>query len=122
MSNAAGSPDYSDLTDGGEFEEVKGEYARTHDFAENDTLIGVYQGGRTVNTKNGERTIHNFIDAEGSVDAWGTAIINSRLKDVPQGVKVKIVSTGREVPTKNGRKAKEFQVLVAKGSLAPKAG
>lgn len=104
---------------GGEVEEVKGEYARTHDFAENDTLVGVYNGSRTVNTKNGERDIHNFTDPAGeSVDAWGTAIINSRLKDVPQGAKVKIVSTGREVATKNGRKAKEFQVFVAKGSLA----
>lgn len=113
------SPSYSDVTD--EFEEVGssgGEFAPTHDFEENDTLIGVYNGSREVNTRNGERIIHNFTDANGDeVDAWGAAIINSRLKDVPVGAKVKIVSTGQLIPTKNGRKAKEFKVFVAKGSL-----
>lgn len=115
------TPDYSDFM--GEAEEVGGgDFAPTHDFQENDTLIGVYQGSRSVNTRNGERTIHNFVDPAGDkVDAWGSAIINSRLQNVPTGAKVKIVSTGREVPTKNGRKAKEFQVFVAKGSIKTQA-
>lgn len=116
------TPDYSDFMGEGVEEVGGGDFAPTHDFQENDTLIGVYQGSRTVNTRNGERTIHNFVDPAGDkVDAWGSAIINSRLQSVPTGAKVKIVSTGREVPTKNGRKAKEFQVFVAKGSLKTQA-
>lgn len=112
------SPSYDDFL-GSEVEEVGGgDFAPTHDFEENDTLIGVYNGSRTVGTRNGDRDIHNFTTPDGEpLDCWGSAIINSRLKNVPAGAKVKIVATGNLVPTKNGRKAKEFQVFVAKGSL-----
>ena len=113
------SPDYSDFFGGDTVEEVGGgDFAPTHDFEENDTLVGTLRGSRVVNTRNGERTIYSFTDPAGDpIDAWGSAIINSRLQNVPVGAKVKIVSTGKLVPTKNGRKAKEFQVFVAKGSL-----
>lgn len=111
---------YEDLTQATEFEEVgssTADFAPTHDFDINDTLIGTFQGSRSVETKNGDRTIHSFlVEGFGEVDAWGAAIMNSRLDKVAVGTLVKIVKTGRELGTKNGRRAKEFLVYQAVGS------
>lgn len=112
------SPDYSDFL--GETEEVTGngggDFAPTHDFDEEPVLVGTYRGSRSVSTRNGERLIHNFTTPDGSpVDAWGTAILNSRLEKVAEGARVMVTSTGKLLATKNGRKAKEFTVIVGKG-------
>lgn len=128
--------DYSTETE--EYEAVGGgDFPPTWDFELCDTVKGVYLSTRDVNTRNGSRKIHRFGAHEGTnpqgfeggvyeredgiFDVWGAAIINSRLENVPAGARVKIVATGRVVPTKNGRKAKEFEVLVAKGSVPGRA-
>lgn len=116
----AQSPSYDDFM-GSDAVEVggSGDFAPTHDFEENPVLVGTYTGSRLVNTRNGERTIHSFITPDGSPrDAWGAAIINSRLKSVPEGARVKITSTGKMVKSeRTGRSSREFIVLVAKASL-----
>lgn len=123
--------DYSTETE--EYEEVGGgDFPPTWDFDLADTVKGIYLDTRDVNTRNGSRKIHRFEAHEGTdldglgdaelpesglFDVWGAAIVNSRLENVPSGVKVKIVKTGKKVPTKSGRQAWEFEVLAAKGSV-----
>lgn len=113
------SDDYQAQADDAEvYEEVQGDaFAPVHDFEENDTLIGVYQGSREVETKKGARTIHSFLVNGEEVEAWGAAILNDRLKGL-EDQKVKIVRPGDKLPTNSGGSAWNFKVFVAKAALA----
>lgn len=102
-----------------EYAEVKGgDFPDSWDFEEQGDLLGTYLGSKVVPTKHGDRTVHQFQLANGEeVDAWGTAILNSRLADVDSGQDVKVVKTGDKVKTKAGS-AWEFKVFVKKGAVA----
>lgn len=102
-----------------EFVEVKGgDFAGSWNFEEQGDLIGVYEGSKEVGTKNGDRTLHTFdVDGE-EITVWGTAILDSRLSDVEEGQRVKVVKTGDKITTKSGHKAWEFKVFVARGAIA----
>lgn len=102
-----------------EFVEVKGgDFPETWDFEEQGDLVGTFVGTETKNIKDKDRTIHTFeIDGE-NVTVWGTAILDSRLSDVDEGSRVKVVKTGKKISTKGGRQAWEFKVYVARGALA----
>lgn len=107
----------ADIAGEGDYEEApKKEFAPTHDFREDDTLVGTYVSQRTVTTKNGDRTVHTFTVDGKPVDAFGTSMLNSRL-DGLIGMDVKVLSTGNLLDTKAGRKVREFKVFVRKGAL-----
>lgn len=102
-----------------EFVEIKGggDFPGTWDFEEQGDLIGTFLGTEVKDIKGKDRTIHTFeIDGE-PVTAWGTAILDSRLSDVDEGSRVKVVKTGDKIATKSGRSAWEFKVFVARGAL-----
>lgn len=102
-----------------EFVEVKGggDFPATWDFDEQPELIGTFLGSEVKEIKGKDRTIHSFeVDGE-TVNAWGAAILDSRLEDIDQGSRVKVVKTGDKIPTKAGRGAWEFKVFVARGAL-----
>jgi hypothetical protein len=93
------------------------QFAPTHDFAADPVLVGTYKGSREVDTKNGKRLVHGFeVDGQ-PLDAWGASMLNSRL-DGLEDKRVKVILTGELIPTKAGRKVKEYKVLVAKSALA----
>lgn len=101
-----------------EWEEVKSaDFPDTWDFDENPELIGEYLGSKVVGTKHGDRTVHQLsVDGE-PIDAWGTAILNSRLENVDVGTVVRITKTGAKIKTKGGQ-AWEYKVDVRKGAIA----
>lgn len=102
-----------------EYVEVSGgDFPPVWDFEEQGDLVGVFTGTETINAKGKDRSLHSFeVDGE-KVTIWGTAILDSRLKDVDPGARVKIQKPGTKVATKSGHQAWEFKVLVAKGSIA----
>lgn len=77
---------------------------------EEQAYIGTYQGreqeGHVLVTPDGRRVVLE-----------PAPILDSRLRQVPVGAKVKVQKTGRTVPTKGGKKADEYYVFVAKGSF-----
>lgn len=113
------SAEYDSLVEGEEFEEVTGgggDFPPVHNFNDDPELVGVYKGGKEVDTRNGLSTIHSF-DVNGTeIQAWGSAVLNSRLEGL-EGRKVKVVKTGKKLNTKSGNKANEFKVYVAKSAL-----
>lgn len=102
-----------------EWEEVKSaDFPDTWNFDEEPELVGTYLGSKDVDTKHGSRTVHQF-EVEGQpVDAWGASILNSRLEDVEVGSTVKVIKTGNSFPTKRGKPAQEYKVLVRRGAVA----
>lgn len=102
-----------------EFVEVKGggDFPPMWDFEESD-LIGTYLGSVVKSIKGEDRILHEFeVDGE-KVQAWGAAILNSRLEDIEEGTRVKVVDTGNRIPTKRGKPAKEFKVFAARGAIS----
>ena len=120
---ATASADFRNQLDDEFTEEIKGgDYAPTHDFAVNDTLIGTYLRSEEVKTKKGLSTKHTFsVDGE-EVDAWGAAILNSRLEQVEPGTRVKVVRRPEKITTSTGNTAWDFGVFVSKRAFAAKAG
>lgn len=114
------SQEYTDaLAEGEEWVEVEAkgkDFAPTHDWKASDTVIGLYNGERTVPVKGEPRTIHSFTTGDGELDVWGTAILDSRL-DGLAGNRVKVVKTGLKITTKSGRRADDFVVHVARSAL-----
>lgn len=107
---AAEADEYAEVTGGGDF-------PSTWDFEEQGDLVGTFTGSEVKEIKGKDRTIHSF-DVNGeAVNAWGTAILDSRLKDVEPGSGVKVVKTGAKLPTKSGRSAWEFKVYVRRSAL-----
>ena len=107
---ASEAEEYVEVTGGGDF-------PSTWDFDEQGDLVGVFKGTETKDIKGKDRTIHSFeIDGE-TVNAWGTAILDSRLSDVEPNTGVKVVKTGAKLPTKAGRGAWEFKVYVRRSAL-----
>ena len=102
-----------------EFVEVKGgDFPETWDFEEQGDLVGTFLGTEVKEIKGKDRSIHSFeVDGE-TVNAWGTAILDSRLNDVATGARVKVQKTGKKIATKGGRQAWEFKVFVARGALS----
>lgn len=100
-----------------EYEEVKSaDFPDTWDFDENPELVGTYLATKEVDTKHGKREVHQFnVDGE-DVDAWGTAILNSRMKDIESGTDVKVVKTGDKIKTKGGS-AWEFKVFARRAAV-----
>lgn len=103
-----------------DYEEVKtgGDFPSTWDFETQGDLEGVYTGTEVKDIKGKDRTIHSFEVAGEPVTAWGTAILDDRLKPVESGSRVKVVKTGAKLATKAGRGAWEFKVFVARGALS----
>lgn len=103
-----------------EWEEVKSaDFPDTWDFEDEPELVGKYLGSKEVGTKHGDRTVHQFELEDGTpVDAWGASILNSRLEDIEPGTTVKVIKTGNSFPTKRGKPAQEYKVLVRKGAVA----
>lgn len=102
-----------------EFVEVTGgDFPGVWEFEERGDLIGTFLGTETINAKGKDRNLHSFdVDGE-TVTVWGTAILDSRLKDVDPGTRVKVQKPGTKVPTRSGHQAWEFKVYVAKNSIA----
>lgn len=104
------------------YEEVTGsgggDFPDTWDFDDAPELIGVFVGTVTKNIKGKDRTIHEFeVDGE-TFNAWGTAILDDRLKALDGGTKVKVVKTGAKLPTQSGNGAWEFKVFAARGAIS----
>jgi hypothetical protein len=133
MSNAL--TDFAALL-GGEVEEVgnrnnsgASDFAPTltaSDFADQPLLAGRYKGQRTVDTANGERVVHDFVDASvgsdakalnhvGDISAWGTTVLDDVLSEMGKDQKVLVVYEGRR---ETGRKAHIFRAYRAKGVQA----
>lgn len=114
--------DYTEVVaEADEFVEVKGggDFPPVHDFKENPVLVGTYLGSEDKNIKGNDQPsrIHSFeVDGE-TVQAWGSAILNSRLEDVEPGSRVKIEKPGTKVATKTGRQAWDWKVFVARSAL-----
>lgn len=103
--------EYVEVSGGGDFPPV-------WDFEDQGDLVGTFLGTDIINAKGKDRTLHSFeVDGE-TVNVWGTAILDSRLADVDDGSRVKVVKTGDKVPTKSGHQAWEFKVFVARGALS----
>jgi hypothetical protein len=101
-----------------EYEEVKGSgFTPTWDFDEQGDLVGTFTGTVTRDIKGEDRVLHQFVVDGEEYEAWGAAILNSRLADVDEGTDVKVIKTGKKIPTKRGKPATEFKVLVKKGAL-----
>lgn len=112
---AAEADEYAEITGGGDF-------PRTWDFEEDGELVGTFTGSVVKEIKGKDRTIHSFeVDGE-PVTAWGTAILDSRLEelDADDRPDVKVIKTGKKLPTKSGRSAWEFKVFVRRGALRSK--
>jgi hypothetical protein len=98
-----------------------GDFARTIDWDEEPEFEGVYEGAVTRFIKGENRTIQTFRALPGAVpededdraEAWGTAILDARLKNVAVGNRVKITYLGKNAPTKRGVLAHNFDVLHA---------
>lgn len=76
------------------------------------TVVGTYEGPNDEG--------HVIRSPEGAVQTVPlVGMVDSRLKSVPVGARVKVVKTGRKVRAKNGSQVDEYTVYVAKGSLAP---
>lgn len=77
---------------------------------EERAYIGTYEGrgqeGHVLVTPDGRRVVLE-----------PAPILDSRLREVPVGAKVKVQKTGTTVPTKGGRKVEDYRVFVAKDSL-----
>jgi hypothetical protein len=102
-----------------EYEEVKGggDFPDTWDFEEQGDLVGTFTGSVVKEIKGKDRTIHEFeVDGE-VVQAWGAAILDSRLSDLDAPVDVKVVKTGDKIKTKSGHHAAEYKVFVKRGAL-----
>jgi hypothetical protein len=109
-----------------EYEEVVGQadqweehggsdFAPAHDFSE--PLVGTLLRTETKEIKGKDRVLHTF-DVDGDeVVAWGTAILDNRLKGL-EGKRCKVVKTGKKITTKSGNGAWEFQVFVSRAALA----
>lgn len=122
--------EHTEIIDGEEFVEVGGkggDHPDTLSFRGDEpiAILGTYSA-RKENVGQNKSTVHSFTGASvndtpvdyenGEVQAWGSAILDDRLADVPFGTKVKVVYTGQRIPTKNGS-AKDFKVLVARSAL-----
>lgn len=106
--------DYSD-----QFVKVEndGDFARTIKWEDTPEFIGQYDGSVSRQVKGETRTFQCFTDADGeTVEAWGTAILDSRLGKVAVDSVVKIVYLGKNAKTKRGNLAHNFEVFVAKAS------
>lgn len=103
-----------------EFVEVKGggDFAPMWDFEEQGDLIGTFKGTVVKDIKGEKRTLHEFEVDGKEYQAWGAAILNSRLEDIEPGTRVKVVDTGNRIPTKRGKPAKEFKVFAARGAIS----
>ena len=100
-----------------EYEEVKGSgFTPTWDFDEQGDLIGTFEGTTTRSIKGEDRVFHLFTVEGEEVEAWGAAILNSRLGDVEPGTDVKVVKTGAKIKTKRGS-ANEFKVFARRGAV-----
>ena len=104
--------------DADEYVEVKGgNYAPVHDFDASPYLDGIYQGVEAKQIKGRDTTIHTFLVNGEEVQAWGAAILDSRLEGL-EGAKVRVHKTGQKLTSKNGNTPWEYKVYVAKGSVA----
>lgn len=102
-----------------QYEEVKGggDFPDTWNFEEQGDLVGTFTGSVVKEIKGKDRTIHEFeVDGE-VVQAWGAAILDSRLSDLDAPVDVKVVKTGDKIKTKSGHQAAEYKVFVKRGAL-----
>lgn len=116
MSNAVNYDEFVKVEDG--------DFAKTIKWDENDAnggqsvFIGTYRGAESRNVKGESRTFQTFTAEDGEpIEAWGTAILDSRLKSVPVGARVKVVYLGKNAKTKRGNLAHNFEVYVAAGSI-----
>jgi hypothetical protein len=75
-----------------------------HDFATEAVLIAFYRGSEFVQTTHGDSRIHRFQKRDGeNVDAWGSADLDAKLKNVVPGTLTRIEYTGvMPLPPKKG--------------------
>lgn len=91
-----------------------GDFPDTIDWDETPLFEGVYTGVVVKDIKGQARNIQTFTTLDGvDVEAWGTAILDARLKNVPVGNLVQINYLGKNAPTKRGVLAHNFDVLHA---------
>jgi hypothetical protein len=108
--------EFVEITGGGDFPDTWDFDVSEKSPGGND-LIGTYLGTKTVEVRGDDRKVHQF-DVDGTeFDAWGTAILNSRLEQIEPGTRVKVVKTGAKIKTKGGQ-AWEFKVFASKASMA----
>lgn len=114
------SDEYTEVIDGEEFVEVRGDdFNPTFEFAEDgeSSFVGVFKGTETKTIKGKERTLHTFeIDGEDHT-VWGAAILDNRLKPVEPGSRCKVIKTGKKLSSQSGNKPWEFKVLVSRAAL-----
>lgn len=99
----------------GEFQKVEdGEFARTLDWDTSPVFEGVYNGAITKVIKGKDRTFQEFTTEDGEdVQAWGTGVLDGRLKNVPVGNLVQITYLGKTLTNKAGQPMHNFDVLHA---------
>lgn len=112
------SDEYAEaVNEADEFVEVKGkDFPDTWNFDEQPELVGTYVSSITKEIKGKDRTIHTFNVNGEDVNAWGTAILDSRLEGT-EGSRVKVVKTGEKLATKSGHRAWEYKVYVSRSAL-----
>ena len=82
----------------------------TKDWEKNKTLQGVLTGVRE-NVGPNQSKIWTIEEPDGNrIDIWGTAVLDIRLADIPQGSEVKIEYFGSEKNPATGRTYKKFEV------------
>jgi hypothetical protein len=97
--------------------DADGDFPDTWSFDDGNDLIGTFTGTEVKKIKGDDRTIHSFEVDDVPYNAWGAALLDSRLKDVEPGTRVKIVKTGDKITTGSGRKAWEFKVFASTGAI-----
>ena len=76
-----------------------------------DTIQGKY---KTVKQEVGQNESNLYLleTEEGEYGVWGSAVIDSRMSEVPLGSMVKIVYKGKATGEKSGREYKDFDIFI----------
>jgi len=80
------------------------------DFDKNPELIGEFVG-KQENVGANNSNLYTFKTETGElVSVWGSAVIDTRLKNVQEGDKIKIVYLGETRSQKTGRTYKDYEI------------
>lgn len=98
----------------------KVEMSPTWDFESKKELIGVYIS-KEENVGRNQSNLYNFKVSDGSiVSVWGSALLDSRFKNIPVGAEVKVAYLGKEKSERTGRQFNNFEIYFkAKQSQVP---
>lgn len=98
-----------------EFQRVQSdEFDRTLDWDKAPLFEGIFRGTEEKQVKGRTRTFQLFTTYDGEdVTAWGTGVLDGRMKNVAPGSRVKIEYLGKTLVSKAGQPMHNFDVLWA---------